>query len=136
MKCWFHGQEPCPDHARCVKNGNVDPPDGQGDLRLHRPNRYSSWAEEAHARRYPGVPWDGIVPDLATPEVRAGWSSWGRSADGRQGPVVKRGDKRELETLCKVAGVRMMEPGEILAPQSRKAQLAARGRKLSDYWSR
>lgn len=132
-KCWFHGKDPCPDRARCVRNGNVDPPERSRFVGLHRPNRFGSWAEEAHARRNPGVAWDGIVADLATPEVRRAWPTWGEK-NGRSGPVVKTGDKKELERLCKVAGVRMMEPGEILPlPKSPKERMAARGRRLSQY---
>lgn len=134
-KCWFHNDAGCPDHARCVRNGNVDPPH-DFIMSLHRPNRYGSWAEEAHARSFPGVPWDGIVADLSTPEVKAKWPHWGRSRDGREGPVVKTGDRRELQSLCRVAGVRMTEPGEVLKPVSRADRLRASGRRLSDYINR
>lgn len=102
-------------------------------MSLHRPNRFGSWAEEAHAVRNPGVPWDGIVTDLATPEVRAKWPTWGRRADGSQGPVVKRGDKKELERLAASAGVRVMEPGETLRSPTTRERFAARKTKLSDY---
>lgn len=136
-RCWWHGEQKCPDKAQCKRSGNFYPPAHDArDVSLHRPNRYGSWAEEAHAARYPGVPWDGIVADLSTPEVRAKWSNWGQARDGRQGPVVKTGDKRELEALCKTAGVRMMEPGEVLKPQTMRDRMQGSKIKLRDYLQR
>ncbi len=133
--CWWHGGA-CPDAAVCKRNGNYYAPQGGLDMSLHRPNRYGSWAEEAHARTNPGVPWDGIVPDLATEKVReSGWK-WARAADGREGPVVKNGDKRELDALCGIAGVRMAEPGEILRQPSARDRLAHAGRNLRAYLER
>lgn len=133
--CWWHSGN-CPDEAACKRTGNFYPPSDGFDMGLHRPNRFGSWAEEAHARLNPGVPWDGIVPDLGTEKVRASGWKWARSSDGREGPVVKRGDKRELEALCRVAGVRMAEPGEIQRAPNPRERLAAAGRQLRTYLER
>lgn len=130
--CWWHGG-PCPEGSRCKANGNFYAPDDDTDMSLHRPNRFGSWAEEAHAKRNPGERWDGIVSDLATEEVRkSGWA-WGKAADGREGPIVKSGDRRELEALCRVAGVRMAEPGEIMRQPTMRERLQANRGKLRRY---
>ena len=135
-RCWWHGAD-CPDRGRCKRVGNYDPPaDDNKIMSLHRPNRYGSLAEEAHCERNPGVPWDGIVADLGTAAVRERWANWGTAADGRQGPVVKNGSMKEPESLAKIAGVRMAEPGEILRQPTARERMKASGRKLSDYLRR